>query len=102
MSSVLFEPDGRIGRDTLNRPDVLNAIDGDMPEALAAAIRAANDHPDVRVIVLSGAGRAFCAGYDLDYYAQAAEGAGAEITQPTTLPTITEFVGLPSAMMGAL
>lgn len=72
MPKVLFERDGRIGRVPLNRPDVLNAIDDELPNELADCIGQANAHPDVRVIVLSGAGRAFCAGYDLSYYAQAA------------------------------
>ena len=89
--SVLFEPDGRIGRVTLNRPKVLNAIDDRMPEDLAAAIHAANADPDVHVIVLSGAGRAFCAGYDLNFYAQATEGAGAQVTQAMPWDPIRDF-----------
>lgn len=50
---------------TLNRPDALNAITPDMLAALDAAIAAAADAPVVRVIVLTGAGRAFSAGVDL-------------------------------------
>jgi enoyl-CoA hydratase len=71
MPGVLYERDGRIGRITLNRPEVLNAIDVAMPEELAAAVGQANADAGVHVIVLSGAGRAFCAGYDLTAYAQA-------------------------------
>jgi enoyl-CoA hydratase len=71
MPRVLYERDGRIGRITLNRPEVLNAIDVAMPEELAAAVGQANADAGVHVIVLSGAGRAFCAGYDLTAYAQA-------------------------------
>ena len=71
MAKVLYEADGRIGRITLNRPDVLNAIDDELPAELAAAVAEANADPGVHVIVLSGAGRAFCAGYDLTYYAEA-------------------------------
>ncbi len=74
MARVLYEKDGRIGRVTLNRPDVLNAIDDDLPVELAAAVEEANADRQVHVIVLSGAGRAFCAGYDLAYYAEAAGG----------------------------
>lgn len=81
MSKVVYARDGRIARITLNRPEVLNAIDGGMPEALADAVARANADDHVHVIVLAGAGRAFCAGYDLGHYAQATEGAGAEITQ---------------------
>lgn len=72
MPRVLYERDGRIARITLNRPEVLNAIDDEMPVELEAAVAQANADPGVHVIVLSGAGRAFCAGYDLTYYAQAA------------------------------
>ena len=72
MPKVLYEKDGRIGRITLNRPEVLNAIDGELPLALADAVAQANGDPGVHVIVLAGAGRAFCAGYDLTYYAEAA------------------------------
>jgi len=52
---------------TLNRPDKLNAFSGTMREDLLAALRAAADDAEVRVIVLTGAGRAFCAGGDVDY-----------------------------------
>ena len=68
----VYEKDGRIGRVTLNRPEVLNAIDGDVPQELADAVARANADQGVHVIVLAGAGRAFCAGYDLAAYAQAA------------------------------
>ena len=71
MSKVLYERDGRIGRITLNRPEVMNAIDDDMPVELAAAVAEADADPDVHVMVLAGNGRAFCAGYDLACYAQA-------------------------------
>ena len=71
MSKVLFEKDGRIGRITLNRPEVMNAIDNDLPGELADRVEQANADEGVHVIVLSGAGPAFCAGYDLSYYAEA-------------------------------
>ena len=81
MPKVLYEKDGRIARITLNRPEVLNAIDDALPQELAAAVERANGDQGVHVIILSGAGRAFCAGYDLAYYAEATGGAGRELTQ---------------------
>ncbi len=81
MPKVLYEKDGRIGRITLNRPDVMNAIDDELPVELADCVARANADPGVHVIILSGAGKAFCAGYDLAYYAQAAGGAGNAATQ---------------------
>jgi enoyl-CoA hydratase/carnithine racemase len=55
---------------TLNRPKRLNAIDDVLPLELRDAVGCANADPDVSVIVLQGAGRAFCAGYDLQEFAQ--------------------------------
>jgi enoyl-CoA hydratase len=82
MPRVLFERDGRIARITLNRPEVMNAIDDVLPAELEAAVAEANGDPSLHVIVLSGAGRAFCAGYDLTAYAQAAGANTATQTMP--------------------
>ncbi|GAA2609124.1 crotonase/enoyl-CoA hydratase family protein [Actinomadura fulvescens] len=76
MSVVLFEKRDRKAYLTLNRPDRLNAIDFRMPGELTAAVRRANDDPEVHVIVLQGAGRAFCSGYDLKQSAE--DGAGTQ------------------------
>ena len=55
---------------TLNRPERLNAIDDVMPGEIRTAVEQANSDDDVRVIVVAGAGRAFCAGYDLKQFAE--------------------------------
>jgi enoyl-CoA hydratase len=55
----------RVARITLNRPERLNAIAQDMPREIREAVRWAEADDEVHVIVLDGAGRAFCAGYDL-------------------------------------
>ena len=52
---------------TLNRPDQMNAWDADIETGLRDALIAASRNPDVRVIVLTGAGRAFCAGADIGF-----------------------------------
>ncbi len=64
-SDLLYEADGGIVTITLNRPDRLNAITMPMLESLSRALRAADVDRDVRVIVLTGAGRGFCSGLDL-------------------------------------
>ena len=69
-SPIIYEQSGRIARITLNRPDALNAIDEALPSALEAAVIRANADESTRVIILSGAGRAFCAGYDLNVFAE--------------------------------
>lgn len=60
---VLVEREAGVTTVTLNRPDILNAIDGEMLEALVAALREVSASQE-RVVVLAGAGRAFCAGAD--------------------------------------
>jgi len=70
MSVVDYEKDGRIARVTLNRPEVMNAINDELPVELATAVARADADPGVHVIVLSGRGPAFCAGYDLSFYAE--------------------------------
>lgn len=66
MSGVLLVEDrGAVRRLTLNRPEKLNALNTELTEALSTALVAAAEAPDVRVLVIAGAGRSFCAGYDL-------------------------------------
>ncbi len=72
MKTIRYEVDGAVATITLDRPEVLNAIDDRMPAELHAAVDAANADDAVHVIVVTGAGRAFCAGYDLERYAEAA------------------------------
>jgi enoyl-CoA hydratase len=64
-TTVVYEASGAIGYITLDRPRVLNAMNGALLADLAAATRAAGADPGTRVLVLRGAGRGFCAGADL-------------------------------------
>ncbi len=59
--------DGRAATLTLNRPDKLNAMNKQMVKELRQAFVELDERDDVRVIILRGAGRAFCAGLDLDW-----------------------------------
>ena len=70
FNSIAYSVDGRVATIMLNRPDALNAIDEHLPSELAQAVDLANRDKNVHVIVLTGAGRAFCSGYDLKHYAQ--------------------------------
>jgi len=65
----------------LNRPDVLNALDFEAFDALAAACSAIVNAPDVKVVVVSGAGRAFCSGIDLGALTAPMGGAGTMIAR---------------------
>ena len=62
---ILFEVEQGVASVTLNRPDVLNSFHGPMAEELQAALAQASADAGVRAVLLTGAGRAFCAGQDL-------------------------------------
>jgi 2-(1,2-epoxy-1,2-dihydrophenyl)acetyl-CoA isomerase len=80
-------PDG-VRMLTLDRPDKLNAVNGPLADALASAVAHAAVEDAVRVVVITGAGRAFCAGLDL--------------SEPPALPTATRAERLdPYAWVGA-
>jgi 2-(1,2-epoxy-1,2-dihydrophenyl)acetyl-CoA isomerase len=66
---VLVQRDGPVGRLVLNRPDRLNAFFGRMRDEIADGLEALADDDDVRVVVVTGRGRAFCAGADVGYLA---------------------------------
>ncbi len=73
----------------LDRPHRLNALDAPTADALVAELRGAAETPDVRVVVLAGAGRAFCAGADT----------GADLPDPALLPAasvMTDHDGTPT------
>jgi enoyl-CoA hydratase len=74
--TVLYERDGAVATLTLNRPERLNAIVPELIDDLEAALDRAEEDAEVRVIRLAGAGRAFCAGYDIEWGARAMEEAG--------------------------
>ncbi|MEQ8231981.1 MAG: crotonase/enoyl-CoA hydratase family protein [Gammaproteobacteria bacterium] len=61
----------RVARITFNRPERLNAITFDTPGEIRAAVELANADDSVHVIVLQGAGAAFCAGYDIGLFGEA-------------------------------
>ena len=73
-TTLKYAAAGRIARITLNRPARLNAIDDKMPREIRRAVEEANEDDRVHVIVLAGAGRAFCAGYDLKKFAEGRSG----------------------------
>lgn len=64
-SSIDYRLDGTIAAITLNRPEKLNAMSRSLLDELEAAFNRAKADPEVKVVLLAGAGRSFCAGYDL-------------------------------------
>ena len=80
MSSVLLvdEPVDHVRRLTLNRPDALNAMTAELCEALHGELRAIAAERSTRVVILTGAGRGFCAGLDLHGYGAAPSSDGSD------------------------
>ncbi|WP_018635097.1 crotonase/enoyl-CoA hydratase family protein [Parafrankia elaeagni] len=70
MPAALYEVRDNAAVVTLNRPDALNAVNADLATAVGEGLEAAAADRDVRVVVITGSGRAFCAGADLKEIAQ--------------------------------
>ncbi|MDC1388221.1 enoyl-CoA hydratase [Acidimicrobiales bacterium] len=97
---VLYETADGVATITLNRPDRLNAWTGQMGRAYFDALDRAGDDPEVRVIVVTGAGRGFCAGADMDML-QGIGAAGGTGTDPETRPH-THATSIPKPVIAAI
>ena len=75
-TTVLYETDGPVATITLNRPDRLNAMNRELMTTAVEVFEKAASDPAVRVLILTGAGKGFCAGGDLAGFA------GGEFKQP--------------------
>jgi crotonobetainyl-CoA hydratase len=71
---VLFARRGHLAIVTLNRPEVLNAVNGDMTRRAGEILDEIDGDPDIRVAIITGSGRAFCAGADLKAIVSGAPG----------------------------
>jgi enoyl-CoA hydratase/carnithine racemase len=86
--TVLVHHERGVAVITLNRPQVLNAMTRSMAVAYAAALRAVDADPDVRAIVVTGAGRGFCAGADLGILHQGADAIRSFLPATEDLPDL--------------
>jgi enoyl-CoA hydratase/carnithine racemase len=77
--TVEYETEGRIAVVRLNRPDRLNALNRQLQDELGEAFAAAEAAPEVRVLILTGAGRAFSVGADIEELETTAEGAARQL-----------------------
>jgi enoyl-CoA hydratase len=76
LETVIYEVKDNIARIIMNRPDKRNALNHALWDDLGAAFDHAENDPEVRVVILSGAGASFCSGWDLkeSYYVSTPEG----------------------------
>lgn len=85
MSEILVERKGHIGLMTLNRPERMNAISGPMLRGFSQHLVEMDNDPEVRCIILTGAGKGFCAGLDLKDASAGTNGGQAGTQGMTTL-----------------
>jgi 2-(1,2-epoxy-1,2-dihydrophenyl)acetyl-CoA isomerase len=100
MSEVLSARDGAVMTITLNRPDVFNAFNRALHAALRAALEEAAD-PEVRAVVITGAGRGFCAGQDLREFSEV-EGSVGDALEQTYHPNVRLVRSLEKPVIAAV
>jgi 2-(1,2-epoxy-1,2-dihydrophenyl)acetyl-CoA isomerase len=103
--TVLYLVDGAVATITINRPAARNALTAEAKVALLDAVRTASAAADVRAVVLTGAGGAFCSGQDLREHADllAAGGAAAlDTVRRHYNPIIEAITGMPKPVVAAL
>ncbi|MGH1354095.1 MAG: crotonase/enoyl-CoA hydratase family protein [Thalassovita sp.] len=82
MARVTIEIENHIARVTLTRGDKMNALDGEMIEAIVAAGESLKENTDIRAVVLSGEGGGFCAGLDVSSFSKFAGADPVEMLMP--------------------
>ncbi|MSP57742.1 MAG: 2-(1,2-epoxy-1,2-dihydrophenyl)acetyl-CoA isomerase [Flavobacteriaceae bacterium] len=102
LSTVLYEKNGPVVTITLNRPDVYNAFDDDQSYGLQAALKEANKDEEVRVLVLTGAGKAFCSGQDLKTISDSKNRSLAESLHKRYNPIIKAMREMPKPIIGRI
>ena len=103
--TVRLEMAGSVATVTLDRPAAMNALDVGMKTALLDAIRAVHDDDDVRAVVLTGSGRAFCVGQDLREHAgllQAHDPAPLSTVREHYNPVVTMLAEMPKPVVAAV
>lgn len=98
---LLVETEGAVRVLTLNRPDRLNALNAPLHDALAAAFEAIEAEAAVRAVLLTGAGRGFCAGADLTQNMDAERDLGASIDRHYN-PLVRRMRALPKPIVAAV
>ncbi len=101
-SCLKYEKKGRALYITLNRPDVFNAFDDDQSYQLQDALKSAKKDSEVRVIVLTGAGKAFCSGQDLKAIANSKNRSLRDSLDKRYNPIIRAIRNMPKPVIGMI
>jgi 2-(1,2-epoxy-1,2-dihydrophenyl)acetyl-CoA isomerase len=100
--AVLYEKKGNVAHITLNRPDVFNAFNDDQSYQLQDALKQANKDEEVRVVVLTGSGKAFCSGQDLKAIAGSKNRSLSESLYKRYNPIIRAMREMPKPIIGRI
>ena len=102
FKAILYQVDNGIATVTLNRPDVFNAFDDTQSYELQDALKLAKRDKEVRVIVLTGAGKAFCSGQDLKAIANAKNRSLRDSLDKRYNPIIKAMRSMPKPIIGRI
>jgi 2-(1,2-epoxy-1,2-dihydrophenyl)acetyl-CoA isomerase len=102
FKTLLYEKTGKRLQITLNRPDVFNAFDDTMSYELQDALKAAKRDKDVRLIILTGAGKAFCSGQDLKAISKAEKRSLSDSLYKRYNPIIRAMRNMPKPIIARL
>lgn len=100
--SVLFEKEGDIGIITLNRPSRYNAVTDDVVNGITAATNIIRKDDDIRAVVITGAGKGFCAGADMAVFGQVTPEEGRAYITSTYQPLMRTLFTLRKPIIGAI
>lgn len=100
METIDYSLEGGVARITLNRPDKLNAFNGLMHKELTSTLKQVKKDPEVRAIILTGAGRAFCSGQDLSDFQGEVD--FAEVLRQRYNPLIETLVSIEKPVIAAV
>ena len=102
---VRYDLDHGVATVTLDRPEAMNGLDVPTKEALLAAVRRAADDADVRCVVLTGTGRAFCVGQDLKEHQRTLDddaGPPLDTVKQHYNPIVTTLISMPKPVVAAV
>ena len=102
FETILFDQENGVGTLTLNRPDRMNGMTGARLRETYEALSEAAVNPDLRIIVLTGAGNSFCPGADLNFYTDGSSDASPEPRNPDYFHVATLLHEMPQVTVAAV
>ncbi len=102
FNALLLEIENGIGKITLNRPDFYNAFNDEMSYEMQDALKQVAKNPDVRVVVITGAGKAFCSGQDLKAISGAKNRSLSDSLYKRYNPIIKAMRNMPKPIIGRI